>query len=97
MAEVKVPNGKEDNKLLLVAPEDLHINLPKGYDEEKLTEQDFITAVNNIGYGAALYGEGRKKTSLSSEWEERKKDEAEKSNGVVDAVMTFEELQALNK
>ena len=39
MAEVKVPNGKEDNKLLLVAPEELHINLPKGYDEEKLSKE----------------------------------------------------------
>ena len=42
MAEVKVPNGKEDNKLLLVAPEELHINLPKGYDEEKL-EKEVVT------------------------------------------------------
>ena len=43
------------------------------YDESKLTEQDFIFAVNNIGYGATIYGNNNKK-SLSSEWEERKKD-----------------------
>ncbi len=35
-AEVKVRGGKQDNKVLLVAPEDLYINLPKGYDEAKL-------------------------------------------------------------
>lgn len=46
------------------------------YDESKLTEQDFIFAVNNIGYGATIYGNNNKK-SLSSEWEERKKDQAE--------------------
>lgn len=63
------------------------VNLLNGYmvveyDEEKLTEQDFITAVNDIGYGAALYGESNKKSSLSSEWEERKKDEAEKEKAM---------------
>lgn len=63
------------------------VNLLNGYmvveyDEEKLTEQDFITAVNDIGYGAALFGEGNKKNSLTSELEERKKDEAEKEKGM---------------
>lgn len=73
--------------LKLDGTKEADVNLLNGYmvveyDEEKLTEQDFITAVNNIGYGAALYGENSKKTSLSSEWEERKKDEAEKENGM---------------
>ncbi len=39
LAEVKVRGGKEDNKVLLVAPEDLYINLPKGYDETMLEKE----------------------------------------------------------
>ncbi len=46
------------------------------FDENKLTEQDFIDAVNNIGYGATLYGKN-KKNQLKAEWEERKKNEEE--------------------
>lgn len=46
------------------------------FDETKLTEQDFIDAVNNIGYGASLYGEN-KKSQLKTEWQERKKIEEE--------------------
>jgi len=46
------------------------------FDETKLTEQDFIDAVNNIGYGASLYGEN-KKSHLKTEWQERKKNEEE--------------------
>lgn len=46
------------------------------FDETKLTEQDFINAVNNIGYGATLCGEN-KKNQLKTEWQERKKNEEE--------------------
>ncbi len=46
------------------------------FDETKLTEQDFIDAVNNIGYGATLFGENRK-NQLKTEWQERKKAEEE--------------------
>ncbi len=46
------------------------------FDETKLTEQDFIDAVNNIGYGATLFGEN-KKSQLKTEWQERKKSEEE--------------------
>lgn len=38
-AEVKIRGGKEDNKVLLVASEDLYINLPKGYDESKIEKE----------------------------------------------------------
>ena len=47
------------------------------FDETKLTEQDFIDAVNNIGYGASLYGADNKKSQLKTEWQERKKNEEE--------------------
>ena len=47
------------------------------FDETKLTEQDFIDAVNNIGYGASLYGADNKKSQLKAEWQERKKNEEE--------------------
>ena len=43
------------------------------FDETKLTEQDFIDAINNIGYGASLYGADNKKSQLKTEWQERKK------------------------
>ena len=46
------------------------------FDETKLTEQDYINAVNNIGYGAVPYDE-RKSNQLKAEWEERKKSEKE--------------------
>ena len=47
------------------------------FDENKLTEQDFIDAINNIGYGASLYGSDNKKSQLKTEWQERKKSEEE--------------------
>ncbi len=73
--------------LKLDGTKEADVNLLNGYmvveyDEEKLTEQDFVTAVNNIGYGAALYGEVNKKNYLTSEWDERKRDEAEKEKGM---------------
>ena len=46
------------------------------FDETKLNEQDYIDAVNDIGYGALLYDEN-KKSSLKTEWETRKKTEEE--------------------
>jgi len=30
------------------------------FDEERLTEKDYIDAVNSIGYGASLFGENKK-------------------------------------
>lgn len=36
LAEVRVTNGKEADRVLLVAPETLSVNLPKGFDESKL-------------------------------------------------------------
>lgn len=36
LAEVELPNGKETDRLLLEAPQDLYVNLPKDYDEKKL-------------------------------------------------------------
>ncbi len=44
------------------------------FDETKLNEQDIIKAVNNIGYGASIFGEN-KKSHLKTEWQERKKTE----------------------
>ncbi len=66
----------------LQGTEKADVNLLSGtmtvtFDEEKLTEQDYINAVNNIGYGATLYGATNKKTKLKSEWEARKKNEEE--------------------
>lgn len=46
------------------------------FDETKLNEQDYIDAVNDIGYGASLYDEN-KKNQLKAQWEERKKNEEE--------------------
>lgn len=46
------------------------------FDEGKLTEQDFIDAVNSIGYGATLYGDNKKR-QLKTQWQERKKNEEE--------------------
>lgn len=52
------------------------------FDETKLTEQDFINAVTDIGYGATLYGENGKKSTLKSEWADRKKNEEEKESNM---------------
>ena len=52
------------------------------FDETKLTEQDFINAVTDIGYGATLYGETGKKNTLKSEWADRKKNEEEKESNM---------------
>ncbi|MEE1503855.1 MAG: HAD-IC family P-type ATPase, partial [Acutalibacteraceae bacterium] len=46
------------------------------FDEAKLNEQDYINAVNDIGYGATLYDEN-KQNQLKSQWEARKKNEEE--------------------
>ncbi|MBQ7116293.1 MAG: heavy metal translocating P-type ATPase [Clostridia bacterium] len=65
--------------LKLEGTEKADVNLLSGtmtvaFDEAKLTEQDFIDAVNNIGYGASIFGEN-KKSHLKTEWQERKKTE----------------------
>lgn len=52
------------------------------FDETKLTEQDFINAVTDIGYGATIYGENGKKSTLKSEWADRKKNEEEKESNM---------------
>ncbi|MGN1316593.1 MAG: heavy metal translocating P-type ATPase [Acutalibacteraceae bacterium] len=46
------------------------------FDEGKLTEQDYIDAVNSIGYGASIYGTNVK-SQLKTQWQERKKNEEE--------------------
>ncbi len=66
----------------LQGTEKADVNLLSGtmtvtFDENKLIEQDFIDAVNNIGYGASLYGESNKKSQLKTEWQKRKKNEKE--------------------
>ncbi len=48
------------------------------YDESLLSEQDFIDAVNNIGYGATAFNPELKKNDFKSQWLDRKTDEAEK-------------------
>ncbi len=39
MAEIKLRNGKEAGKVLLVVPEDMYINLPKGFDKDKIEKK----------------------------------------------------------
>ena len=70
---------KAANKL--EGTEKADVNLLSGtltvtFDEEKLTEQDYINAVNNIGYGASIFGES-KNNPLKSQWDKRKKNEEE--------------------
>ncbi len=48
------------------------------FDENKISEQDIINAVNSIGYGATLFGSHRKESGLKAEWAERRKAEEEK-------------------
>lgn len=72
----------EKAALKLQGTEKADVNLLSGsmtvsFDEEKLAEQDFINAVNNIGYGASLYGDFSQKSRLKDEWEERKRGEKE--------------------
>ncbi len=44
------------------------------FNDALLTEQDFIEAINSIGYGAVIFTEN-KKSKLKSEWQERKESE----------------------
>ena len=46
------------------------------FDESKVTAQDYIDAVNGIGYGARVY-DNNKKDSLKAQWQERKRNEDE--------------------
>ncbi len=48
------------------------------FDENKLTADDIINAVNNIGYGASISSPSDKKSNATTQWDERKKNEAEK-------------------
>ncbi len=48
------------------------------FEENKLSAEDIINAVNNIGYGASLYNTNSKKDSLKTQWQEKKKDEENK-------------------
>ncbi len=52
--------------------------LTVAYDEKKLTEQNVIDAINNIGYGATLLNEQDKKRSLNAQWERKKNEENNK-------------------
>ncbi len=36
MAEIDLPNGKNDDRILLEATKDIYVNLPKDYDKDKL-------------------------------------------------------------
>ena len=70
----------------LSGTEKADVNLLSGtltvtFYETKLTEQDYINAVNNIGYGASLYGENEK-SQLKTVWQERKKKEGENINAM---------------
>ncbi len=70
----------------LSGTEKADVNLLSGtltvtFDETKLTEQDYINAVNDIGYGASLYGENEK-SQLKTVWQERKKKEEENINAM---------------
>ncbi len=63
--------------------ESAQVNLLKeqltvSYDEAVLSEQDIIGAVNNIGYGAAVFNPDMSKSDLKSQWHDRKNDEAQK-------------------
>lgn len=52
--------------------------LTVSFDEAKLSEDDFVKAVNAIGYGAAPFNEAEKKGSLKAQWQERKASETKK-------------------
>lgn len=45
------------------------------FEENKVSEEDIVNAVNNIGYGACVFSQNNKKESLKAQWDERKKAE----------------------
>ncbi len=66
-------DGVENAQVNLLTEE-----LIASYDEEKLSEENIINAVNSIGYGAKLYNANDKNDSLKAQWDSRKKREEEK-------------------
>lgn len=52
------------------------------FDEKKLSYENYINAVTAIGYGATLYGVESGKSSLKSQWDERKNNEKEKEKSM---------------
>lgn len=56
--------------------------LTVSFDDEKLTEQNIIDAVNNIGYGASLFNQKNAKNGLKEQWQERRSNEQEKENSM---------------
>ena len=65
--------GTESAKVNLLK-EQLIVN----FDETKLTEQDIINSVNDIGYGASVYENNSGKNTLKTEWQEKKNEEKQK-------------------
>ena len=51
------------------------------YDETVLSAEDYIKAINDIGYGASVYTDN-KKSNLKSQWDERKSHEQEKEKSM---------------
>lgn len=66
-------NGVEKAEVNLLAEQ-----LTVDFDDTKLTAEDIINAVNNIGYGASLSSRDNRKSNAATQWDERKKNEAEK-------------------
>jgi cation transport ATPase len=66
-------NGVDKSEVNLLAEQ-----LTVVFDENKLTTDDIINAVNSIGYGASLNTQHEKKSNTATQWDERKKNEAEK-------------------
>ncbi len=51
-------------------------------DETKVSENDVINAINNIGYGAKPFNEKDNDSSLNRQWQQRKQREKEKEQGM---------------
>ncbi|MBO5433852.1 MAG: heavy metal translocating P-type ATPase [Clostridia bacterium] len=56
--------------------------LTVSFDDEKLTEQNIIDAVNNIGYGASLFNQKSIKNGLKEQWQDRRSNEQEKESSM---------------
>ncbi len=69
--------GVENAKVNLLSEQ-----LTVTYDEAKLTENDFINAINSIGYGALLFNENNKKSNLKTQWQDKKDAEKEKTEAM---------------
>ncbi len=51
-------------------------------NEERVSQDDIIKAVNNIGYGAKNFNEKSSNSSLKSQWQQRKEREEEKEKSM---------------